>query len=124
MDAKSKEGSKNDPNPTCASPTFHGVAGTFSLIVHRTTAARLEAANFPADEADRGFFGHGVAARATSRAIMAENDIISLRNREKNLEIGVSTKLIVTARIRGNVLRKKKLKEKKILKKKILGKKF
>ena len=36
----------------------------------------------------------------------------------KNLEIGVSTKLIVTARIRGNVLRKKKLEEKKILRKK------
>ena len=32
----------------------------------------------------------------------------------KNLEIGVLTKLIVTARIRGNVLWKKKLEEKKI----------
>ena len=54
---------------------------------------------------------------------------------EKNLEIGVSTKLIVTARIRGNVLRKKKILkkknfeekkifEKKYKKKKILKKKF
>ena len=41
----------------------------------------------------------------------------------KNLEIGVSTKLIVTARIRGNVLRKKKLEEKKILRKKKFWKK-
>ena len=31
----------------------------------------------------------------------------------KNLEIGVSTKLIVTARIRGNVLREKKILKKK-----------
>ena len=42
---------------------------------------------------------------------------------KKNLEIGVSTKLIVTARIRGNVLRKRQFWRKKILKKKNFEKK-
>ena len=69
---------------TCSRSALNGVTSALSFVVHRAASARLKTANFAANEADRGLFRNGVAARTTGGAVMTEYLIIALRR-----EIGI-----------------------------------